>query len=100
MVAGGDRAEAERGEGEEVADRRGRLVSERESDGESGLMGGVDSSARERELAGRAGARAEAGWSWAEGGGESRARGEGGRGFGPRIGLARGKGFSLFYFNF
>jgi hypothetical protein len=29
-VAGGDRAEAERGEGEEVADRRGRLISERE----------------------------------------------------------------------
>jgi hypothetical protein len=36
-VADGDRAEAERGEGEEVANRWGRLISEIESDGESGL---------------------------------------------------------------
>jgi hypothetical protein len=98
-VAGGDRAEAKRGEGEEVADRQGRLVIERESGGESGLTGGVGSSARERELAGRAGARAKAGRRWAEGG-ESQAWGEGGHGFGPRIGPARGERFLLFYFNF
>jgi hypothetical protein len=43
-VAGGDRVEAMRGEGDRVADWRGRLVSDaraRESEGECGLAGGV-----------------------------------------------------------
>jgi hypothetical protein len=51
-VAGGDRAEAVRGEGDGVADWRGQLVSDarvRESDGEFGWRVGSGSSERERE---------------------------------------------------
>jgi hypothetical protein len=59
-VAGGDRAEAVRGEGDGVADWRGRLVSDarvRESDGEFGWRVGSGSSERERERARGAGWR-------------------------------------------
>jgi YD repeat-containing protein len=85
-VAGGDHAEAARDEGEGAADRRGRLVSE-----------------RERERARRAGWHARGRKSeMGREGGKSRARGEGGRGYGPEIGPARGEGFSFFisYFYF
>jgi hypothetical protein len=52
---------------------------------------------RERERARRAGWHARgSGPEMGREGGESRARGEGGRGFGSRIGPARGKGFSFF----
>jgi hypothetical protein len=76
-VAGGDRAEAVRGEGDGVADWRGRLVSDarvRESDGEFGWRVGSGSSEREREsswggLAHALGSRPEVG---REGGGRPR----------------------------
>jgi hypothetical protein len=47
-------------------------------------------------------AREGAGRRWAERVGKSRAREEGGRGYGPVIGPARGEGFSFFisYFHF
>ena len=93
-VVGGDRAEAERGEGEEVADRQGRLVSERERERWRERADEWGRLVSERERTRRAGWRARG--SRPEMGGESWARGEGGRGFGPRIGPARGKGFSFF----
>jgi hypothetical protein len=65
-VAGGDRAEAVRGEEDSVPDWRGRLVSDaraRESEGECGWRVGSGSSERERESSrgGLARARKQAG---------------------------------------
>jgi hypothetical protein len=91
-VVGGDRGEAVRGEGKGVADWRGQPVS------------GARARARARvgRLAGGVGlsvgviAHAE----WAGGGprgGESRVRGESGRGCGPGIGPAKGEERFLFF---
>jgi hypothetical protein len=101
-VAGSDRVEAVRGEGDRVADWRGRLVSDaraRESEGECGWQVGSGSSDRGAH-AERAGAHEVAGRRWAERGGRSHARGERGRGYGPEIGPARGERFLFFIFYF
>jgi hypothetical protein len=109
-VAGGDRVEAVRGEGDRVADWRGRLVSDaraRESEGECGWQVGsgrserqrerVREREREREHAGRAGARGEAGRRWAEGEGDC-ARGEGeAAGMGRKLAQPVEERFLLFF---
>jgi hypothetical protein len=90
-VAGGDRAEAVRGEEDRVADWRGQLVSDaraQESEGECGWRVGSGSSERERELAGQAGAREGAGRRWAERGGGGRERGER-EAMGEAVGMGR-----------
>jgi hypothetical protein len=88
-----------RREDDEVADKRGHTArgSERARERER-LTGGAALPVRGRESAGRAGARAEAGRRWAERGG-ARARGRGGRGFGPGVGPTGGRG-GFFSFSF
>jgi hypothetical protein len=94
-VADGDRAEAVRGEGDRVADRRGRLVSgarARKSEGEGGLAGEVGQQGeRARTQGGLARAREQAG-----GGPGERARGEiEAAGMGPESAQPGGKVLSF-----
>jgi hypothetical protein len=106
-VAGGDHAEAVRGEEDRVADWRGRLVSDaraRESEGECGWRVGSGSSEREREREREREsswgglAREGAGRRWAERGGGGRERGEReAAGMGRESAQPGGKGFSFFY---
>jgi hypothetical protein len=85
---------------DEATDQRGQSARGSERVREQ-LAGGAGLPARGRRGVERAGVRVEAGWRWAERGGGARARGGGGRGFGPGIGPAGGeKGFSLFLFIF